>query len=97
MWRIKHSLLPGYVATLIATPFFIDLIQVHRVGAVKQRLYVENLLRIPIPIVSETKQREIAAMRDKALGRIAAAKSRSEIAREEVEAMILGTKPVEGA
>ncbi|MBI4447321.1 MAG: hypothetical protein HY645_15620 [Acidobacteria bacterium] len=97
VWRIKHSLLPGYVATLIATPFFIDLIQVHRVGAVKQRLYVENLLRIPIPIVSETKQREIAAMRDKALGRIAAAKSRSEIAREEVEAMILGTKPVEGA
>ena len=43
VWRINSGLLPGFVATLIGTQLFIDLIQIHRVGAVKQRLYVENL------------------------------------------------------
>jgi len=79
---------------LIGTPFFIDLVQVHRVGAVKQRLYVENLLQIPIPMISEAMQRRVARARETALERIADAKARTDAAKADVEAMILGTKPV---
>lgn len=94
VWRITERLLDGYVATLIATPFFIELIQVHRVGAVKQRLYVENLLQIPIPRVPDAVQRRVALDREHALQAVAGAKARAEAARADVEAMILGVKPV---
>jgi hypothetical protein len=94
VWRIKSRLLPGFVATLIATQFFIDLIQIHRVGAVKQRLYVDNLLQIPIPVIPDEVQRKIAARRELAMQEIASALAGAEIAKADVEAMILGTKPV---
>ncbi|MCY2951311.1 MAG: hypothetical protein NTU53_04950 [Planctomycetota bacterium] len=95
VWRITKGLLPGYVAALIGTSFFVDLIQVHRVGAVKQRLYVENLLRIPIPVIAESTQRRIVKERERAVQRVADAKARADAAKADVEAMILGTKPVE--
>jgi restriction endonuclease S subunit len=94
VWRIKSGLLPGFVATLIATQFFLDLIQIHRVGAVKQRLYVDNLLQIPIPVVPDAIQRKIADCRESTMQEIADAKASAESARADVEAMILGTKPV---
>jgi len=93
VWRITKGLLPGYVAALIGTSFFVDLIQVHRVGAVKQRLYVENLLRIPIPVIPEAIQRRIVKERERAVQRVADAKTRADAAKADVEAMILGTKP----
>jgi hypothetical protein len=95
VWRITKGLAVGYVATLIATPFFIELIQVHRVGAVKQRLYVENLLQIPIPQVPDAMQQRVALDRESALQAIADAKTRADAAKVEVEAMILGMKPVQ--
>ncbi len=95
VWRITGGLLPDFVATLIATSYFIDLIQIHRVGAVKQRLYVENLLQIPIPVVSDSMQRKIADLRKAAIIALADAKARADAAKADVEAMILGTKPVE--
>jgi hypothetical protein len=94
VWRITKGLSIGYVATLIATPLFIELIQVHRVGAVKQRLYVENLLQISIPQVPDAMQQRVALDRERALQAIADAKTRAEAAKVEVEAMILGTMPV---
>ena len=94
VWRIKQGLIPGYVATLIGTPFFISLIQFHRVGAVKQRLYVENLLEIRIPIISEEEQKEVAKARKKALTQIAQAWAGAKVLNAEIEAMILGTKQV---
>jgi type I restriction enzyme S subunit len=59
VWRIKSGLLPDFVEILIRLPFFLDLIDCHRVGAVKERLFVENLCEIPIPVLSESRQREI--------------------------------------
>jgi hypothetical protein len=94
VWKITEGLLNEYVATLIATPFFIELIRVHLVGAVKQRLYVDNLLQIPIPQMSDTAQRRIALDRERALQAVADAKARAETAKTDIDAMILGTKPV---
>ncbi|OGG56846.1 MAG: hypothetical protein A3F84_10650 [Candidatus Handelsmanbacteria bacterium RIFCSPLOWO2_12_FULL_64_10] len=97
VWRIKQGLLPGYVAVLVGTPFFINLIQFHRVGAVKQRLYVENLLEIRVPVIPTEDQRQVAIQREVALKRIAEIEARAAEVEREVEEMILGVRPVCGA
>ncbi len=59
VWRIKRGLSPDFVEVLIRLPFFLDLIEHHRVGAVKERLFVENLFEIPIPVLTENQQCEV--------------------------------------
>lgn len=95
VWRIRNGLLTGFAAVMITTEYFIKLIQFNRVGAVKQRLYVDNLLSIPIPEIPEEFQREVADEREKALTAIAEARQKVAEAAIEVEAMILGTKSVD--
>ena len=101
VWRVKDNahapMLPGFVAVLIQTPFFIDLVQFSRVGAVKQRMYTENLCRLRIPYFPEAEQREYDQAREKSLAHLTAAKNRLAQAREDVEAMILGVKSIECA
>ena len=100
VWRVKEDartpMLPGFIAVLIQTPFFIDLVQFNRVGAVKQRMYTENLCQLRIPYLPEAEQREYAQTREKALADLAAARDRLTQAREDIEVMILGIKNVEG-
>lgn len=98
VWRIKPEktaeMVPGYVAVLINTPFFIKLIQFHRVGAVKQRLYVDNLLEIHVPVISVEEQRKIAMARENALEQITNTQRAALTTEAEVEALILGTKKI---
>lgn len=98
VWRLKtdipEPMLPAYVACLIQTSFFLDLVQFNRVGAVKQRMYTENLMQVRIPYLPVPEQQRYAGARDQALVKFAAARTRLDAAREEVEAMILGTKEV---
>ena len=101
VWRVKDNarapMLSGFVAVLIQTPFFIDLIQFNRVGAVKQRMYTENLCRLQIPYLPEAEQREYAQAREKSLADLNTAKNRLAQTREDVEAMLLGVKSIECA
>jgi hypothetical protein len=92
VWRLTDDTPPGYVATLINTDFFLRLVDIHRVGAVKQRLYVENLLRIVVPAQAATYMRDIAEKRRLALAAIELARENARKADEEVEALILGSK-----
>ena len=98
VWRMKRDapepLLPGYIACLIQTPFFLDLVQFNRVGAVKQRMYTENLMQLRVPYLPVADQQRYADAREKALAELAAAKRRLDDALKEVEAMILGIKKV---
>jgi len=94
VWKITQGLVPSYVAALIGTLFFISLIQFHRVGAVKQRLYVENLLKIRVPVIPEHEQLKIAESRDKALKQIVEAGKMAKKLEIEIEALILGTKKI---
>ena len=77
---------------LVTTEYFIQLVQFHRVGAVKQRLYVENLLAIPIPQIPKKLQRKIAEEREAAIAAAAQATKNAKQAGAEIEALILGTK-----
>jgi len=94
VWKIRRGLIPGYVAVLIGTPFFVHLIQFHRVGAVKQRLYVENLLEIRVPVIPIEEQRKVAQARENALRHIARVKEKATSVEREVEEMVLGIRPV---
>lgn len=101
VWRVKNDaralMLPGFIATLIRTPFFIDLVQFNRVGAVKQRMYTENLCQLRIPYLPKSEQRKYAQAREKALADLTTATNRLVQVREDVEAMILGVKGIECA
>lgn len=98
VWRLKSSapkpLLTDYVALLIRTSFFLELIQFNRVGAVKQRMYVSNLCDIRIPYLDPQEQKRFSKARAKALRDIDAAQLRLREATSAVEAMILGTAPI---
>jgi type I restriction enzyme S subunit len=101
VWRIreaqKDALLSEYVAVLINTPFFINLIQFHRVGAVKQRLYVENLMEIHIPVFPAEQQLQLVAARADALQSVVDALSSAKEVDAEIEALILGTESLAAA
>jgi len=77
-------------------PFFLEQVEFHRVGAVKERLFVQNLLEIRIPVLQETRQTAIVAHWRKA--QVTAAKSRDIVAALEEEIpleiyMAVGTPP----
>jgi len=96
VWRMRpgSEWEPDFVAALVRTTWFVKLVQVHRVGAVKQRLYVENLLAMPMPTVSQAMRQDAAEQRVAALLKLDDARRAGRIANAEVEALILGTKKV---
>ncbi|MGG4440012.1 restriction endonuclease subunit S [Brevibacillus fortis] len=62
VWRLKdNEWFPEFVEILIKMPFFNELVQVHRVGAVKQRLYAQNMMDIPVPPCTRSQQEKIVA------------------------------------
>lgn len=94
VWRVKGGLVPGFVAVLISTGFFLRLVQFHRVGAVKQRLYVDNLLSIPIPVILIEEQERIAEARHAALEELSAAAISAAELGKRVDAIIVGTESI---
>ena len=61
VWKIRQGaeLLPDFMEVLLKTDYFLRLVAVHRRGAVKERLYLENLFEIVIPRLSVEEQQEV--------------------------------------
>lgn len=76
VWKIKDGSVynADLVEIFIQTKVFMEQVQFHRVGAVKERLYVENLLSIRVPLIAES-------VRDDLVARIQATKAQLEAAR----------------
>jgi len=96
VWRICTGVTPGFMEVLLRMPFFKMQIEHHRVGAVKERLFTQNLLEIRIPVLSEPTQVAIVAHWRKAhevivKARDTVAKLEAEIQNEIFKA--LGMKP----
>lgn len=72
VWRLTGQLIPAFVEILIRTRYFLELIDCHRVGAVKERLFVSNLLEIPVPDLAEPQQRAIVTAFEKSKAKAAA-------------------------
>ena len=62
----------------------------------KQRLYVENLLSIPIPVLTRAEQLNFASEREKRLDDLSSARQRLDVAVQEVEDIISGKKMLPG-
>lgn len=92
VWRLKENseLLGGFVALMIRTSFFLALVQFNRVGGVKERMYVENLRSIRIPVLSADEQRDFAHRRENALKMIEQTATLDAEAKAAVEKMIVG-------
>jgi len=91
VWRIKEGLLPDFLEILIRMPFFLEQIDCHRVGAVKERLFVENLREIPIPVLDTRTQRAIVARWRKTKEAIATANDNARRIADTLEVHLLET------
>ena len=78
VWRIRRRITPDFMELLLRMPFFLKQVEFHRVGAVKERLFVQNLLEIRIPALPEPRQVAMVARWWNA--QTAAAKSREAVA-----------------
>jgi type I restriction enzyme S subunit len=56
VWRPKLGVNPDYIEVLVKSRLFVSLVEIHRVGAVKERLFTANLLEIPVPVLTEADQ-----------------------------------------
>jgi hypothetical protein len=90
VWRLLPGVDADFVAALIATRFFVQLIRLHRSGGVKQRLYVENLLEIGIPSVDRDAQQSTGAARGAALESLAKARAANGDTERHIEDLIVG-------
>lgn len=90
VWSIKDpTWLPEYVQALVKMPFFNLMVQVHRVGAVKERLYARNLMEIPVPIRTTEFQLEIVARWTRLQTEITATRARIASHEEDLVAEVL--------
>ncbi len=89
VWRLTGQLIPEFVEILIRTRYFLELIDCHRVGAVKERLFVANLLEIPVPDLAESHQRAIVTAFDKSRAKAAALRVKADELDAAVEADFL--------
>lgn len=58
VWRVRSGYLPEFMEVLIKTKKFLSLVDIHRVGAVKRRLFVANLkaMHLPRPFLAQQKK-----------------------------------------
>ena len=59
VWRVVEHFSEDFIEVLLRTPFFLELIDRHRVGAVKERLFTANLMEITVPRLAQELQEEI--------------------------------------
>jgi len=95
VWRLKGGYLPGFIALLIRTDYFLALVAFNRVGGVKQRMYYANLAEIRLPMIKAEVQQKYAIKRQEILNRISQANMILMQRKNEIEKMILGTRSVE--
>lgn len=95
VWRLKGGYLPDFMALIIRTDYFLELVAFNRVGGVKQRMYYANLAEIRLPMIDNDLQKHYAKQRLEILGNISLTNEVLVQRKREIEQMILGTRPVE--
>ena len=95
VWRLKGGYLPDFMALIIRTDYFLALVAFNRVGGVKQRMYYANLAEIRFPPIDNDLQKHYAKRRLELLDNISLTNEMLAQRKQEIEQMILGTRPVE--
>ncbi|RZB31350.1 MAG: type I restriction enzyme, S subunit [Desulfobacteraceae bacterium Eth-SRB2] len=97
VWRLHSGFLPDFMDLIIRTNYFLTLVDFNRVGGVKQRMYYTNLAEIRLPMIDFETQKKFADQRGAILSSITKANKTVKKRKSEIEEMILGLRPVEGA
>ena len=92
VWRLNGLFLPEFMAVILRTDYFLELVAINRVGGVKQRMYYSNLAKIRLPKIPMSIQHEFARRRSAILGDINAAKEMLFDRNAEIEEIIVGTR-----
>lgn len=58
VWKIDADLLPAFMELVLKFDLFREQVEFNRVGSVKERLFVDNLLDIAIPVPSLSRQQD---------------------------------------
>ncbi len=95
VWRLTGGFLPEFMALVLRTDYFLALVAINRVGAVKQRMYYSNLAEIRLPQVPMSIQREFAARRSRALDEIHASDRMLAERKAEIESLIVGNRSMQ--
>jgi type I restriction enzyme S subunit len=95
VWRLSGEFIPDFMALLLKTNYFLELVAFNRVGGVKQRMYYANLAEIRLPKIPENVQNDFVNRYRKAMERISAASSTLARKKMEIDQMVLGTRPIE--
>ena len=95
VWRLAGCFSPEFMALVLRTDYFLALVAINRVGAVKQRMYYSNLAEIRLPEVPKPVQREFASKRSRALDEISASERMLAERKAEIETMIVGDRSVQ--
>lgn len=85
VWKPREGVDPAFIEVLVKSRLFLSLIEIHRVGAVKERLFVSNLLQIPVPNLSKKEQRAFIKNVQSAKRELATAKAKLDIAWRSAE------------
>lgn len=67
VWRVTRGYLPEFLEILIKSKAFLSLVDIHRVGAVKRRLFFANLSEMVLPRPSPSIQRKMVSAYQQAL------------------------------
>ncbi|MYB19138.1 MAG: hypothetical protein F4Y16_09150 [Holophagales bacterium] len=95
VWRLTGGFLTGFMALLLWTDYFLALVSINRVGAVKQRMYYRNLAEIRLPNVPMSMQQSFADRRARMLREINTSRRMVSERTTEVEEMIIGSRSPE--
>lgn len=67
VWRVTQGYLPEFLEILIKSKAFLSLVEIHRVGAVKRRLFFANLCEMVLPRPGIDVQRQMVDAYNRAL------------------------------
>lgn len=94
VWRAKSEADAAFIEALLGTRFFLRLVNLHRSGGVKQRLYVQDLLSIGIPPLRAEDRAEAAVKYREARDSLSAAVARHEAQSALIDQIIDGSSPM---
>jgi hypothetical protein len=92
VWRLTGGFLPGFMALVVRTNYFLSLVAFSRVGGVKQRMYYANLAEIRLPMIAAEIQEDFAQCREMLLSEIESGKAELIKRKLEIDEMILGRR-----
>lgn len=95
VWKCRDGISPDYVEAMTKTKTFLDLVDIHRVGAVKQRLFRANLFEIPAPKYDAETPTRVKGLYQAAVRRAGTLIGRENGVEEAAEARILSALGVE--